>query len=96
MYDCIYDYMYQFIWYIEQVIGEGSFCQVKLGVHRGTKSMVAIKIFDKSKMQTKSDLKIVRKEIQIMKKVRHPHVIQLLDLIEKKSKTFLIMEYAKS
>ena len=30
-----------------------------------------------------------------MKKAKHPHIIQLLDLIEKSSKIFVIMEYAK-
>jgi 5'-AMP-activated protein kinase catalytic alpha subunit len=36
----------------------------------------------------------VAKEIQILKKLRHPHIIQLYEIIETPKELFLIMEYA--
>ena len=36
----------------------------------------------------------VQKEIHILRKIRHPNVIQLFEIIESEQKIYLIMEFA--
>jgi 5'-AMP-activated protein kinase, catalytic alpha subunit len=48
---------------------------VRVGTHTITGEQVAIKILEKDKIETKSDVERVTREINILKKVRHPNVI---------------------
>ena len=43
---------------------------------------MAIKILEKEKIVDKADVERATREIQILKKVRHPNVIQLYEIIE--------------
>ncbi|MBN3319599.1 SIK2 kinase, partial [Atractosteus spatula] len=64
---------------IERTLGKGNFAVVKLARHRITKteaSTVAIKIIDKSQLDSVNLEKIYR-EVQIMKILDHPHIIKL-------------------
>lgn len=63
-------------------LGEGTFGKVRLGTHTLTGEKVAIKILEKDKISDKSDIERVTREIQILKIVRHPNVIQLYEIIE--------------
>jgi 5'-AMP-activated protein kinase catalytic alpha subunit len=67
---------------------------VRLGTHTLTGEKVAIKILEKDKIQDKADIERVTREIQILKIVRHPNVIQLYEIIETNRQLFLIMEHA--
>lgn len=75
-------------------MGEGTFGKVRLGTHTLTGEKVAIKILEKDKIQDKADIERVTREIQILKIVRHPNVIQLYEIIETNRQLFLIMEHA--
>ena len=55
---------------------------MRLGTHTLTGEKVAIKILEKDKIQDKADIERVTREIQILKVVRHPNVIQLYEIIE--------------
>uniref|UniRef100_A0A8B9LAU7 non-specific serine/threonine protein kinase n=1 Tax=Astyanax mexicanus TaxID=7994 RepID=A0A8B9LAU7_ASTMX len=59
---------------IERTIGKGNFAVVKLATHVITKAKVAIKIVDKTQLDDENLKKIFR-EVQIMKMLRHPHII---------------------
>ena len=63
-----------------KTLGKGTFGKVKLGTHQITKEKAAIKILDKSMIKDASDLERVNREISILKKLRHPHVVQLFDV----------------
>merc|ERR1719220_224793 len=41
-----------------------------------------------------SEIKRVAREIHILKLIRHPHIIQLYEIIETPRQLYLIMEYA--
>lgn len=77
-----------------KTLGEGTFGKVRLGTHTLTGEKVAIKILEKDKIQDKADIERVTREIQILKIVRHPNVIQLYEIIETNRQLFLIMEHA--
>ena len=79
---------------IGKCIGEGTFGKVKLGTHTVTKEKVAIKILEKERITDVSDVERVAREIHILKKIRHPNIIQLYEIIETPRQLYLIMEYA--
>ncbi|KAF4667445.1 hypothetical protein FOL47_003576 [Perkinsus chesapeaki] len=77
-----------------RTIGEGTFGKVKLGTHILTGEKVAIKILEKEKIVDISDVERVSREIKILKLIRHPHIVQLYEIIETHRQLYLIMEYA--
>ncbi|KAF7280261.1 uncharacterized protein LOC143204721 [Rhynchophorus ferrugineus] len=78
---------------IERTIGKGNFAVVKLARHRITKTEVAIKIIDKSQLDA-SNLQKVYREVDIMKRLDHPHIIKLYQVMETKNMIYLVSEYA--
>lgn len=77
-----------------KTLGQGTFGKVRLGTHTLTQEKVAIKILEKDKILDQADVERVTREIQILKRVRHPNIIQLYEIIETNRQLFLIMEYA--
>nr|XP_034827745.1 serine/threonine-protein kinase par-1-like [Maniola hyperantus] len=78
---------------LEKTIGTGNFAVVKLATHVITKSKVAIKIIDKSRLD-EDNLKKTFREIAIMKRLRHPHVVRLYQVMESSHTLYLVTEYA--
>jgi 5'-AMP-activated protein kinase catalytic alpha subunit len=64
-----------------KTLGEGTFGKVKVASHILTGEKVAIKILEKSKIFDVSDVERVSREIHILKMIRHPHLIQLYEVI---------------
>mmetsp|Transcript_5940 Transcript_5940/g.8045 ORF Transcript_5940/g.8045 Transcript_5940/m.8045 type:complete len:93 (+) Transcript_5940:315-593(+) len=73
---CIGHYM------IGKNIGEGTFGKVKAGIHNVTGEKVAVKILEKCKITGDADVQRVTREIDILKLIRHPNIIQLFEIIE--------------
>ena len=57
-------------------LGKGNFAVVRLGIHRLTKTKVAVKIVDKGDLEDDNLQKITR-EIEIMRRLSHPAIIRL-------------------
>ncbi|WZH42732.1 Ulk ulk kinase [Fusarium acuminatum] len=74
-------------------IGKGSFAQVYLGWHK-TKAAVAIKSVELERLNKKLRENLYS-EIQILKTLRHPHIVALHDCLESTSHINLIMEYCE-
>uniref|UniRef100_A0A673LDI5 non-specific serine/threonine protein kinase n=1 Tax=Sinocyclocheilus rhinocerous TaxID=307959 RepID=A0A673LDI5_9TELE len=78
---------------MERTIGKGNFAVVKLATHMITRAKVAIKIVDKTQLDDENLKKIFR-EVQIMKMLRHPHIIRLYQVMETERLIYLVTEYA--
>ncbi|EGC29180.1 hypothetical protein DICPUDRAFT_51418 [Dictyostelium purpureum] len=77
-----------------KTIGRGQFGKVKLGYHKKIPNeKVAIKIINKGKLDQET-LKMVQREVRIMKLLHHPNIIRLYEVIETSRALYLIMEYA--
>ncbi|XP_064632458.1 NUAK family SNF1-like kinase 1 [Lineus longissimus] len=79
---------------IVKTLGEGTYGKVKLAVDRTNGEMVAIKYIRKHKIQTEQDLVRIQREIKVMASLRHPHIINIMEVFENKEKIILVMEYA--
>ncbi|KAF9980750.1 Serine/threonine-protein kinase [Mortierella antarctica] len=77
---------------VEYEIGRGSFATVYKGYHRVTKEPVAIKSVLRSKL-TKKLLENLASEINILKGIRHDHIVALVDCRETATHIHLVMEY---
>jgi serine/threonine protein kinase len=65
----------------ERVIGKGNFAVVKLANHTITNVKVAVKIIDKTRLDVENRRKVAR-EVEIMKQLDHPNIIQLFQVME--------------
>nr|ACI66525.1 Serine/threonine-protein kinase SNF1-like kinase 2 [Salmo salar] len=80
---------------IIRTLGKGNFAVVKLARHKVTKTQVAIKIIDKTRLNP-SNLEKIYREVQIMKLLNHPHIIKLYQVMETKDMLYIVTEYAKN
>ncbi|XP_035221038.1 uncharacterized protein LOC118193974, partial [Stegodyphus dumicola] len=55
---------------------------------------VAVKTIKKVKIETEQDLIRIRREIQIMSSIQHPHIIHIYEVFENKDKIVLVMQFA--
>lgn len=83
-------------------LGSGTHGTVKLGKNLNTGELVAVKIvrrFSKKLRLGKSGgpNDMIKKEVAILKKARHPHVVSLLEVIDDDEfgKVYLILEYVE-
>ncbi|CDQ63570.1 unnamed protein product [Oncorhynchus mykiss] len=76
-----------------KTIGKGNFAKVKLARHVLTGKEVAVKIIDKTQLNSSSLQKLFR-EVRIMKLLNHPNIVKLFEVIETEKTLYLIMEYA--
>ncbi|RXN27109.1 serine threonine- kinase MARK2-like isoform X1 [Labeo rohita] len=76
-----------------KTIGKGNFAKVKLAKHVLTGREVAVKIIDKTQLNSSSLQKLFR-EVRIMKLLNHPNIVKLFEVIETEKTLYLVMEYA--
>ena len=76
-----------------KTIGEGTFGKVKLALHKITKEQVAIKILEKKKIKSNKDLERIEKEIKYLKKLNHPNIVKIYEIIENENNFYISMEY---
>ncbi|XP_057725303.1 CBL-interacting serine/threonine-protein kinase 10-like [Arachis stenosperma] len=78
-----------------RLLGQGTFGKVYYARSAITNQSVAIKVIDKDKVVRTGQCERIKREVTIMRLVRHPYIIQLLEIMATKSKIYFVMEYAK-
>lgn len=78
---------------IGRTIGEGTFAKVKFARNFETGKPVALKILDKEKVLKHKMADQIKREIAIMKLIKHPHVVRLYEVMGSKSKIFIVLEF---
>lgn len=76
-------------------LGQGTFAKVYHARNLVTGTSVAIKIIDKEKVLKVGMIEQIKREISVMRLVRHPHIVQLYEVMATKSKIYFVIEYVK-
>jgi len=76
-----------------KTLGEGTFAKVKIAKDMETGNDVAIKVLDKEKILKHKMVEQIKREISTMKLVKHPYVVQLLEVMASKTKIYIVLEY---
>ncbi|KAK7117277.1 hypothetical protein R3I94_022743 [Phoxinus phoxinus] len=77
-----------------ETLGRGTYGKVKKAIERHSGREVAIKSIKKEKIKDEQDMVHIRREIEIMSSLRHPHIISIYEVFENKDKIVIVMEYA--
>lgn len=78
---------------VGRTIGEGTFAKVKFAQNTETGESVAMKILDRSTIIKHKMADQIKREISIMKLVRHPYVVRLYEVLASRTKIYIILEF---
>ncbi|KAI4355823.1 hypothetical protein L6164_004560 [Bauhinia variegata] len=76
-------------------LGQGNFAKVYYGRNLVTNESVAIKVIKKDNLKKERLVNQIKREVSVMRLVRHPHIVELKEVMATKGKIFLVMEYVK-
>jgi len=77
---------------IGRKIGDGNFAVVRECVRKSDGVKMALKIIDKSKTVGAKETKMIENEVKSMRAIKHPHCVELFDVIDTKDEIYLVME----
>lgn len=80
---------------VGKLLGHGTFAKVYHARNVKTGASVAIKVIDKEKILRVGLIAHIKREISILRRVRHPNIVQLYEVMATKSKIYFVMEYVK-
>ncbi|KFK28542.1 hypothetical protein AALP_AA7G010200 [Arabis alpina] len=78
-----------------RLLGHGTFAKVYLAKNVKTGESVAIKVIDKEKVLKGGLIAHIKREISILRRVRHPNIVQLFEVMATKAKIYFVMEYVR-
>jgi serine/threonine protein kinase len=74
-----------------KTLGSGSFSKVKLGVDDAGRQY-AVKIIEKEQLVREHMEEQLKREISVMKLLKHPHIVQLHDVLQTQNHIYLVLE----
>jgi len=77
---------------IGETLGEGAFGKVKLGVHEDNGEQVAVKCMDKRDIKAQEMTMNIRREIAIMKGLKHKNIVNMIQVLSSSTKLYIVME----
>ncbi|XP_059664270.1 CBL-interacting serine/threonine-protein kinase 12-like [Cornus florida] len=78
-----------------KLLGQGTFAKVYQARNIKTNEIVAIKVIDKEKILKGGLIAHIKREISILRRLRHPNIVQLFEVMATKTKIYFVMEYVK-
>ncbi|XP_016458040.1 CBL-interacting protein kinase 5 [Nicotiana tabacum] len=80
---------------IGKLLGKGTFAKVYHARNLKTGESVAVKIIDKEKVMKVGLIDQIKREISVMRLIKHPNVVQLYEVMASKTKIYFAMEYVR-
>jgi 5'-AMP-activated protein kinase catalytic alpha subunit len=80
---------------IGKQLGQGTFAKVYYARNLATGQAVAIKMINKDKVTKVGLVEQIKREISVMRLVKHPNVLQLFEVMATKRRIYFVLEYAK-
>ncbi|KAK9279909.1 hypothetical protein L1049_013593 [Liquidambar formosana] len=78
-----------------RLLGCGAFAKVYHARNIRTGQSVAVKVINKKKIAGSSLMSNVKREISIMRRLRHPHIVKIFEVLATKTKIYVVMELVK-
>ncbi|GAB4856260.1 CBL-interacting serine/threonine-protein kinase 14 [Ancistrocladus abbreviatus] len=78
-----------------KLLGVGAFGKVYHARNVETGQAVAIKAISKQKVVKGGQVANIKREISIMRRLRHPNIVKLFEVLATKTKIYFVMEFAK-
>ncbi|KQK07055.1 hypothetical protein BRADI_2g32587v3 [Brachypodium distachyon] len=78
-----------------RTLGHGTFAKVHHARSLMSNHSVAIKVIDKEKVMRVGMIDQIKREISIMRLVRHPNIVQLHEVMASKTKIYFVMEHVR-
>ncbi|KAJ8447943.1 hypothetical protein Cgig2_028819 [Carnegiea gigantea] len=76
-------------------LGRGTFAKVYYARNLASNQSVAIKVVDKEKILKVGLINQIKREISVMRLVKHPNIVELYEVMASKTKIYFVMEYVK-
>ncbi|KAK2452831.1 CBL-interacting protein kinase [Trifolium repens] len=80
---------------VGRILGKGTFAKVYYAKEIATGEGVAIKVIDKDKVRKEGMMEQIKREISVMRLVKHPNIVNLKEVMATKTKILFVMEYAR-
>ena len=77
-----------------RLLGCGNFAKVYKAHNVATGEAVAIKVFNKDAVRQTGMAGKVKTEVDVMRRVHHPNVVRLHEVMATRSRIYFVMEYA--
>ncbi|KAM7277139.1 hypothetical protein ACFE04_019005 [Oxalis oulophora] len=78
-----------------RLLGKGTFAKVYHAKNIITGESVAIKVINKEFVKQEGLMEQIKREISVMRLVKHPNVVELKEVMATKTKIFVVMEYVR-
>ncbi|KAK7400155.1 hypothetical protein VNO78_11355 [Psophocarpus tetragonolobus] len=78
-----------------KLLGHGTFAKVHQARNMKSGEVVAIKIINKEKILKGGLVSHIKREISILRRLRHPNIVELLEVMATKTKIYFVMEYVR-
>ncbi|KAB2024085.1 hypothetical protein ES319_D06G063100v1 [Gossypium barbadense] len=78
---------------VGRTIGQGTFAKVKFARNSVTGESVALKVLPKATILKHRMVDQIKREISIMKIVRHPNIVRLHEVLASRTKIYIILEF---
>lgn len=79
---------------LKRMLGEGSYAKVHLGVSALCGKKVAIKLYEKAKIKTRSSSERIFTEIGILRRMNHRNIVNFIEIFQNPKYIFIVLEYA--
>ncbi|KAK1326720.1 CBL-interacting serine/threonine-protein kinase 12 [Acorus calamus] len=80
---------------VGKLLGHGTFAKVYYARTVGSGESVAIKVLDKEKILKGGLIAHIKREISILRRVRHPNIVRLHEVMATKAKIYFVMEFVR-
>ncbi|XP_076952230.1 CBL-interacting protein kinase 2-like [Bidens hawaiensis] len=78
-----------------KLLGHGNFAKVYHARNLANGTSVAVKVIDKNKVLRTGMMTHIKREISVMRLLKHPNIVRLYEVLATKTKIYFILEYVK-